>query len=599
MSYRTNQYFNLVSAGESYKNNGSTVRLDKGDNREFSYPSRLIRTIDSSGALNTKELKRGYIRSLNDSVQGYNIPIRKCMFQFNPQTLNQYVTANTALLNVLQQDPAQWAQPLAADVSFNFQLFFDRTMEVNNPEAGDDQLSRGIDLNGDGTNVWESLPPSQIGVLHDLGVLFSVIGVGVSSTQRAYAERILADQITTEINNQISTADPEDTAGADSVTEFEGATTNLSTLLDFNVGNTGFLIPLPVRAVFSSLYIVEGLARSVGVIFSKFNSSMVPMQCTVDLNLEAKYIGFAKKKTFFTDVLEKRRESELNQYLSTQQERESLHSALNNEVQSVNINFSPHRDYPSDPFTIDELGQANIRVFGELIPAKTGRPRDSITALFAAGESVSIDAKLSGTIYRYDDFFKNTLRGLTNEQMVEKFLEQGFSYSAQKVIDNGCITIYHVSKDASGSEYTTATTGDEWKDLAGKIRSAGSTLYSFQGLTNQYDSYPPYDSSLYYYAVRYELTMSATLNGYTTSTTATSWFMSHLTYSGRGWNGQKGTGFDLGIRIAVEWPDYVSEPFGDTVTDTDTGNGSGGSNNNNSQTSVEDSARNRIPGKYQ
>lgn len=580
MSYRNNQYFKLASAGESYQNNGSTVRLDKGDNLDFAYPSRLIRTIDENGEFQARELKRGYIRSLNDSVQGYNIPIRKCMFQFNPQSLNQYVTSNTALLSVLQQDPAQWAQPLSSDVSFNFQLFFDRSMEINNPQEGDEALANAIDVNGPGANPWESLPPSQIGVLHDLGVLFSVIGVGISSAQRTYAERVLQDQVVTEINKNIANANPEDSAGSDSVSEFESANTNLTTLLDINAGNTGFLIPLPVRAVFSSLYIVEGLATSIAVIFSKFNSDMVPMQCTVDLNLEAKYIGFAKKKTFFTDVLEKRRESELNQYLSTQQERESLHSALNNEVQSVNLNFSPLRDYPSDPYTIDELGQANVRLFGELTPAKQGRTNNSVTALFTAGESVNIDAKLSGTIYRYDDSFKNTLRGLSEEAVIEKFLEQGTSYSAQKVIDNGCITLYHVSKDASGGEFLTATTGDEWKELAAKMRSATGTLYSFEGLTNEYDTYPPYDSSLYYYAVRYSLSLSATLNSYTTSAGTAespgieSWFFSHLVYPGRGWNGQKGTGFDLGVRIPVEWPDYVSEPFGDTGTTTTTASGS-------------------------
>lgn len=70
-----------------------------------------------------------------------------------------------------------------------------------------------------------------------------------------------------------------------------------------NFGNSAFLVSLPVRIVFSSLFMVEGYITSTTVTFNKFNANMVPTQCSVGITMQALYIGFARKDTFLTLTL--------------------------------------------------------------------------------------------------------------------------------------------------------------------------------------------------------------------------------------------------------------------------------------------------------
>ena len=67
-----------------------------------------------------------------------------------------------------------------------------------------------------------------------------------------------------------------------------------------NFGNSAFLVSLPVRIVFSSLFMVEGFITSTQVTFNKFNPHMVPTQCVVGVTMQALYIGFARKDTYLT-----------------------------------------------------------------------------------------------------------------------------------------------------------------------------------------------------------------------------------------------------------------------------------------------------------
>jgi hypothetical protein len=67
-----------------------------------------------------------------------------------------------------------------------------------------------------------------------------------------------------------------------------------------NFGNSAFLVSLPIRIVFSSLFMVEGYITSTTVTFNKFNANMVPTQCAVGIQMQAMYMGFAKKDTFLT-----------------------------------------------------------------------------------------------------------------------------------------------------------------------------------------------------------------------------------------------------------------------------------------------------------
>lgn len=70
-----------------------------------------------------------------------------------------------------------------------------------------------------------------------------------------------------------------------------------------NFGNSAFLVSMPIRIVFSSLFMVEGYITSTIVNFNKFNANMVPTQCSVGIQMQALYIGFARKDTFLTLTL--------------------------------------------------------------------------------------------------------------------------------------------------------------------------------------------------------------------------------------------------------------------------------------------------------
>lgn len=69
--------------------------------------------------------------------------------------------------------------------------------------------------------------------------------------------------------------------------------------------NRAFLIPNPVRVVFSSLYMVDGYITGVNLLFTKFSRNLIPVTATLAIQMEARYIGFAREKTFLTDILEK------------------------------------------------------------------------------------------------------------------------------------------------------------------------------------------------------------------------------------------------------------------------------------------------------
>lgn len=305
MAYRTDQWNRLNLAGEDLgtsspddRSGGYAVKGAKND--PFKYPSRQVRYVNNQNERQTVDLKRGYIRNITAPENKMGIPTTKCQFQFNPQYLVQSVSQNTSILNFLQQEPGQYAQPIPGNVSFNFDLFFDRSMELNS--ATDIGVQDGLTPALNVGDPWTS-SPSHVGVLHDIAAFYEVIGVGLSDKMGKFAQESLEARITAEINDQTVADDDGGTTVDNQKQQRADALEASATFLKYNVGNTAFLLPLPVRVVFSSLYIVEGLVKDVTVTFTKFNAAMVPMQATLNVLFEAKYIGFAKKDTFFTQVL--------------------------------------------------------------------------------------------------------------------------------------------------------------------------------------------------------------------------------------------------------------------------------------------------------
>lgn len=325
MGYSNDQFYNLENLTDEREGDAFSERSlhrrrknyfhSDADNPRFIYPDRVVRTwekdttpretdagrrhIGGNDFFRMEEtlLKRGFIRAI---ARGAGDSSPKCQFQFNPQNITSTVSMSEGLLNFYQQDPGQFAQPLAGNTNMSFTLMFDRTMEINNASSVG---VRNSDLQGryvDPENPWESGSPTQVGVLRDIAALYRVIGQGVSGNDQD------------DRGDEIRSAIKSEGIGTENLDqgEYDSALANVEKLMEMNVGNYGLLIPRPVRLVFSSLYMVEGYCTSSTVTFTKFNTSFVPIQAMVELTVNAQHVGFAKRDTFTTHSI---REAELAQ----------------------------------------------------------------------------------------------------------------------------------------------------------------------------------------------------------------------------------------------------------------------------------------------
>jgi hypothetical protein len=273
------------------------------DNPAFLWPK------DSYQDITGRELKvqRGYMRSLlTDPKYPGNAGAknRRLFFQFNPQVLVRSVQQSVGAMNPLLQDPAQLAMPIPGTASFGFDLIFNREHEVN---AG----------YNDPNQEWFELPNgsqalvSQVGVLADLMVLDTITGQGLSKdlidivTKRTNADQTRRQQeyLDLKIEAQKSKDYDENEFLRQYKPVEEFGSDQISSIFNSNIGNSAFLNPLPFRIMFSSLFMVEGLATSITVEFQKFSRTMIPTLCKVNINMYALYIGFAKQKTFLYDNL--------------------------------------------------------------------------------------------------------------------------------------------------------------------------------------------------------------------------------------------------------------------------------------------------------
>ena len=414
-SYRTNQWYDVgldTSLVNRFTNLDSGYAVPRADNRDFKYPTRVSRTIDRSGNPVSTPLKRGYVRSLLSNTS------RRCQFQFNPSSINQSVAQNTSILNFLQADPYQYAQPIPGNVTFNFGLFFDRTMEVANPQEAITSVIRT-------DNPWANNGPEHIGVLHDLSSLFSIIGVGVTE----YMDRSLNDLEASPddlaagyFSDYITANAPTEATDSDDLTATQYKD-SLSELVNINRGNSAFLLPLPIRVVFSSLYIVEGLVNDIDIIFTKFSTQMIPIQCRVDISMESKYIGFAKDQTFFTHVLDDVKEKALLTGGSgfgaasdiTGSNLELIRADLSkinlsvitedgsNLRNAVSVGNEPNAsfEYERQESSTEPGTRTKKRIRLELPDAKEGN--DRLSSLFALGGSVELKFDARVELHRFID----------------------------------------------------------------------------------------------------------------------------------------------------------------------------------------------------
>lgn len=314
IGYTSDQFFNLPTEVST------TEGLSPGlaTNPAFAFPGGTRKVLNKNGRMEDQKVQRGFIRMLTQNAAGIDAGImkyRRCFFQFNPSTITRAVAMTSEMLPAILQDPSQFSVPVPGQANFAFELLFDRTFEVNEPQSViiDPSLTR--DPSQDPFPTFEGAPntddavaqagyvtgsPNQIGVLADIRLLDSIVGQGISQDIIDY----VVNQA--KIINSYSTTNSTNASTGESTTTVDTQEFNenqAKTFLSSNIGNQAFLIPNPVRIVFSSLFMVDGFVQSMAVTFSKFSSTMVPLQCAVTLQVDARYIGFARDKTYLTDAL--------------------------------------------------------------------------------------------------------------------------------------------------------------------------------------------------------------------------------------------------------------------------------------------------------
>lgn len=328
MNYRNDQFFpsDIFSDGRDDPTEKS--------NPPFVYPDRVVRVLahkdgrrDEPLTLKAVTLDRGFMRNLyTDLGAGETLPKRRLNFQFNPQDIQQVVSQREGMYLSILQDPAQFLQPTAGSTSFAFDLLFDRTMEVAN------NTGQTADLQNPGPE-----DAYDIGVLADLNQLYTIIGQGFSKdlldyqtaklkadAQQQYQSNL--DEFTTDEGTVIDTS-----KGFATIDQFASS---------INLGNSAFLIPQPVRIVFSSLFMVDGFITSTDIQFTKFNTNMVPIQCKVILQVNAIYIGFARDKTFLTTQLERASDLRTAEIESAKDEIKSNLSLYQQYLKNIRIGFA-------------------------------------------------------------------------------------------------------------------------------------------------------------------------------------------------------------------------------------------------------------------
>lgn len=333
--YSTNQFYNFKNYEQERWDKDTAVAVGPSDNPAFIWPNAGTRNPANGSTVDTK---RGYMRMITEGYGGASEDVKKLSqrrfhFQFNPDVLMRSVESTQGTQYWMNQDPAQFINPIPGNANFAFDFILNREAEVasrsyrNGREGPIVPADRNTSvLPGNffiSTNQAGYGPPTgvlkpnadsnysqpsvvDVGVLADLFVFDQIIGQGmnqgvVNAFKNKTSELIDAYNASIDTTKE-QTADGEDKqVTSPSITKDDVA--KLNNFLTGNMSNSAFLIAQPVRIVFSSLFMVEGFITNSQVVFNKFNPSMIPTQCTVSIQMTAMYIGFATKNTFLTTTL--------------------------------------------------------------------------------------------------------------------------------------------------------------------------------------------------------------------------------------------------------------------------------------------------------
>jgi hypothetical protein len=363
--YSTNQFYNF----NNYEPSGSPTNIGTTDNPAFIWPSAYNKNAVTG---NSTPLQRGYIRMLSEAYgtddDSRRLANRRFHFQFNPDVLTRQVEARNDVQLWMNQDPAQFVNPIPGQANFAFDFILNREAEVasrsyrtsyagpvrkvktNTLLPGDTVTPPAVPTGvlGNASRETQQGTYSQssvvdIGVLADLHVFDQIIGQGLNAEILSkYTNKVIG------ISNAYNTSVTAGTSGSESTQDAEDAVPKaetidikeLETFLSGNINNGAFLVSQPVRIVFSSLFMVEGFISSSTVTFNKFNPAMVPTQCTVSVTMNAMYIGFATKNTFLTNSLKASVNTEVDNN-NTTNEAYAERSALNQLSNSIFYDVRP------------------------------------------------------------------------------------------------------------------------------------------------------------------------------------------------------------------------------------------------------------------
>ena len=233
----------------------------------------------------------------------------KLDFQFNPNQLTRAVTARTDTQLWINQSPSMLLTPGIGDMTFGWQMLFNREAEVqDNYIARTQRQAYRLEHDNSPINIdalietfGGSSPQvvSRIGVLADIMVLDTITGQKLTQAIVDYSNTMseVGGDAFVAFGDSAPTEDEENAA----------TTTNLTggqppPILTANMTNAAFLIPHPIRAVFSENFMVDGYVNQVTVSLQKFSPEMVPTVAFVDISMHAIYQGFARKTTVFTHL---------------------------------------------------------------------------------------------------------------------------------------------------------------------------------------------------------------------------------------------------------------------------------------------------------
>ena len=302
ISVPSKQFFDIGSF-ENQSGDYNTIANKSNRNPKFAWPKPYFRQINGS----VVELQRGYIRLLTPNKVPTPQGIPRCFFQFNPDSISRGITARNDVQLWINQDPGQLGQPMYGDQNFSFELLFNREAEVFGNTGSPRSFNGAVDpefieygsVNG-GVSDIQASDVKQVGVLADLSMLDSIIGIGLSA-------QIMDFQVKQyNARQEFISRQNVDANGDSSKTEDDAILTAEKAALftSSNIGNKAFLLPNPIRVIFSRLFMLDGYIQSVQVTFNKFSPSMIPTQCSVAIQMQALYFGFAQESSFLTKVLD-------------------------------------------------------------------------------------------------------------------------------------------------------------------------------------------------------------------------------------------------------------------------------------------------------